>query len=479
MQIAILLALAASSIVAPTPPTHAAASLSHVEAMDLMSLQRLSYRALTFKDLLNRNGAKFDRAQMRAIIDGTRATATSSDAENAVDRQRDKGAYNPIQGARFTDEDDTLPVDRYGDGEFDIQALEHITSRYPDLHAPLRDQTFSLFGVVVSDASKTCFVIFRGTARPREWLTDGDKRLISLAKATDDMPEVQGIGAKVKVHNGFANALLEDWVSGENTIDSTYNRIANELTKYPGYKIRVGGHSLGGALTSLFVYIAAHDSRLAARQVLGLAAASPRVGNYHWKTSFEALKNVALVRLCRPGDVVTCAPEFGRRIWQRYHHVYQQPTLFVSARGIKAYMSSLKRNKFGPLARVTRWLGRSFVMEPAPPEPMAFPRTTPASPLCTSVERSTFEQIRPGETSKARAVFNYFLGHSVKAHSAKKYLRDLDTVADAAFKLNLLAPLPKRVSKLAQTTAAAAMTTAAPPATAAAAVPNSRPSVSA
>jgi hypothetical protein len=57
------------------------------------------------------------------------------------------------------------------------------------------------------------------------------------------------------------------------------------------------------------VYAAAHDSRLASRAVLGLASASPRVGNHAFKTSFENLTNAMLVRLCRPGDVVTCAPQ--------------------------------------------------------------------------------------------------------------------------------------------------------------------------
>jgi hypothetical protein len=113
--------------------------------------------------------------------------------------------------------------------------------------------------------------------------------------------------------------------------------------------------------------------------------------------------------------------------------------LFVSPEGISAHLKAVPKMPCGPL--------KSPFEEPlTPPAASAAPvgfalPAKPQSPLYTrkGVGRSVCEQIRGDEANKIGWLFNYVIGHSVKAHSAKAYFRDLDMVDDAC-KHDLLAP---------------------------------------
>jgi hypothetical protein len=290
--------------------------------------------------------------------------------------------------------------------------------------------------LVVLKKQKTCIVVFRGTVRTDEWLTDANAKLVPLAekiKTLSAISEISGIGADVRVHAGFARALFAKWReghNGENFFDSTYNCIVQVLEKYKDYTVKVTGHSLGGALTTLMVYAAAHDSRLKTRGVFGLAAASPRVGNFAFKESFENLDTATLVRLCRPGDIVTCLPQVSMRSWKRYYHVYQHPVLFVSPKDISAHISAIQKRSWNPLVLFTTTsFKRAFEKQPtataaSPAAPVGARRSAePRSPLraCEGVGRSVFEQIDYDKGGKMSAIFRLVIGQSIEAHSSKAY----------------------------------------------------------
>jgi hypothetical protein len=225
-------------------------ALSHAEAMDLMSIQRLSYRATALKDHLNNTNGKFgSKEEMLASLDrnsfakhkaewkdGDLNTGGDGVAEAAEAWLLHLFALS-VEAAKAWISHVFAPLadqqERYDFSDIDEQALEHLTKRFPDLRAPLRDTTFSQFGVVVSEQQKTCFVVFRGTVRSREWLTDGDRKFVSLAEKTSCIADISGVHSDVRVHAGFAESLFSKWregLDGENLIDSAYNRIVDVRT---------------------------------------------------------------------------------------------------------------------------------------------------------------------------------------------------------------------------------------------------------
>ena len=111
---------------------------------------------------------------------------------------------------------------------------------------------------------------------------------------------------KVKIHKGVYKQLTET---------NVYDKIANEIIKLNNeskYQIYIIGHSLGGALASLFGYLL---SDTYTDDINVISFASPRVGNNNWKKSFEKKENLKHWRVTNSRDIVTGLPYYG------YKHV--------------------------------------------------------------------------------------------------------------------------------------------------------------
>jgi predicted lipase len=100
-----------------------------------------------------------------------------------------------------------------------------------------------------------------------------------------------------------------------------YDWIIKEVEKYledKDWRLCVTGHSLGGALATLFGFYAATDDRIIknGQPVELYTFASPLVGDQNFRQAFKALETkgkIVHARICNEGDLVTMLPAVATR----------------------------------------------------------------------------------------------------------------------------------------------------------------------
>ena len=144
--------------------------------------------------------------------------------------------------------------------------------RLKDLHS--FGERKGVNGVLAWDPQgRRCWVVFRGTCEVQGGLADCDTRMV-------EMPGCPG-----KVHGGFAAQLT-----------AALPVIAKYLEGKPGVgRVHVAGHSLGGALATLFTAYLMQQGVPATAMVFGC----PRAGNEDFAAKFEqgcAMTSTRLIR---------------------------------------------------------------------------------------------------------------------------------------------------------------------------------------
>lgn len=155
--------------------------------------------------------------------------------------------------------------------------------------------------IIINKEEKYICAVFRGSESLKDFYYDTK---IIKHKLKDN----------IYIHRGFHKNLISSGM---------YDELATELKKQiidnPDYKIYITGHSLGSANASLFGYLLSHEIE---NDIVIVAFASPRVGNYEWYKSFMNKKNLKQYRVCNNRDLVTALPIF------RYYHVGENIQLF-------------------------------------------------------------------------------------------------------------------------------------------------------
>ena len=143
-------------------------------------------------------------------------------------------------------------------------------------------------GITRSEKTKRICVVFRGSDSLIDWYYD-----LNVRK--------QHIKDNIYVHKGFYNQLH---------INNNYEKIQTVVLKlleqYPDHELVATGHSLGGALSTLFGYMITEKLKTSVIKVVSFA--SPRVGNYYFKTDFDKKINLLHYRITNNRDLVTAAP---------------------------------------------------------------------------------------------------------------------------------------------------------------------------
>eukprot|EP00968_Pinguiococcus_pyrenoidosus_P027166 scaffold7358_cov252-Pinguiococcus_pyrenoidosus.AAC.10 len=158
-------------------------------------------------------------------------------------------------------------------------------------------------GIFLCEKHKFIAVAFRGTEGltntniTSEWL--GINALAIPVLVDKQRPEFG------KVHLGFNRSLTKG-----GSYDTLVSKIEELLERHPDHRVLVTGHSLGGALATVFSFkLAVHFAdRGSHRQVTLGSFASPRTGNGDFKAAFEALPNLNHNRFVNRGDPVASVP---------------------------------------------------------------------------------------------------------------------------------------------------------------------------
>lgn len=146
--------------------------------------------------------------------------------------------------------------------------------------------------IAVDPHLKLIYVGFKGTSSKIDWVNNLNL-LNTIYKPQVLRNKKYGIAgvhcAKCKVHRGFYSFIRKN---GEEVIDM----IVAIQKKYPDYKIKLTGHSLGGALALL----TGIELRLLGYDAMVITLASPKVGNPQFArfvdTIFETSKLVSHIK---------------------------------------------------------------------------------------------------------------------------------------------------------------------------------------
>ena len=163
------------------------------------------------------------------------------------------------------------------------------------------DETDLQVGVTLSEGKKRISVVFRGSESRSDWYYDFMivKSALSMDCLTKSPP--------VNVHSGFVAQLTKNGV-----YTSLVDTVKKLILEHPDYEICVTGHSLGGALSTLFGFMISHEIN---NKVTVTSFASPRVGDWEWKKAFEAKSNLYHYRVTNQRDAITAVPMIN------YYHV--------------------------------------------------------------------------------------------------------------------------------------------------------------
>lgn len=109
------------------------------------------------------------------------------------------------------------------------------------------------------------------------------------------------------IHKGVYTQLFKS-----NIYDQFYKKVLELISENNELEICVSGHSLGGALATLFGHTLA---KTVSKQINIISFGSPKVGNKEWKDEFKRIKNLSHTRVFCNADPIVLFPLLG------YKHV--------------------------------------------------------------------------------------------------------------------------------------------------------------
>lgn len=173
-----------------------------------------------------------------------------------------------------------------------------------------------VYAVGVNAAEERITVVFRGSVTKNDFMTDAK---IAIVPCPDprSFNGTQGDdfnGGNVGVHQGFYDYLFGPSSSANpnkyEEIMRCVEQVRKENPSRRNYKLYITGHSLGGALATLFGFYASASSSLPL-PVTVVSVASPRVGNVQFARTFAEMESqgkLRHLRIANHKDPVTLGP---------------------------------------------------------------------------------------------------------------------------------------------------------------------------
>lgn len=172
-----------------------------------------------------------------------------------------------------------------------------------------------VYAIALDKTTKTIHVNFRGSVTTKDWIQDAKYSLVPMedpSNADNIIYVHQGFkeylnGASPKKRHRKAKAQQETKPSAMKVMTG---KIIKLLEQYPGYKIQSAGHSLGGALSTLFSFqLAANPDPRLVNPISCVSFASPKVGNRSFAMAFQALERKGHIRCLRVSNHADVIPE--------------------------------------------------------------------------------------------------------------------------------------------------------------------------
>ncbi|KAL9179477.1 hypothetical protein ACHAXT_008767 [Thalassiosira profunda] len=180
----------------------------------------------------------------------------------------------------------------------------------------LKSEGELVYAVGVNPVEERITIAFRGSVTKTDFKTDAKIAIVAALDprafngTTSELDKnVGGVG----VHQGFYEYLMGEPKGRQSKYAEIMKHVTELYRENPArknYKLYVTGHSLGGALATLFGFYAA-ASPLLPLPVTVVSVASPRVGNLAFARTFaelESLGKLRHLRICNHKDPVTLGP---------------------------------------------------------------------------------------------------------------------------------------------------------------------------
>lgn len=156
-------------------------------------------------------------------------------------------------------------------------------------------------------------VIFRGSRTPADWAANRDFNGLAVSNPVKKLAVFASINSlpdEVYIHRGFYEYLHRKDDMGRDIFDILLPILKN----YPGYSLNVTGHSLGGALASIFAVEAACRDDVS-KPVHVVTYGQPLCGDSRLLQSVRMLEesgNLLLLRIKNCDDGVPSVPAFSK-----------------------------------------------------------------------------------------------------------------------------------------------------------------------
>jgi len=294
------------------------------------ALSIIATEAETLKEKLSDGAHEEALSALHALMQGSKRTLENVGGSDAIDRS------NPSNETKPQTNNNHQPKDLFG-GMLDMwhscfptspstpstsdDKIENYTVSTITAVGDEKSNDELVYVAGINPASKRITVAFRGSTTMTDFLTDAKMDMVKVpdprhffADATKSF-EKDEIDEDICIHQGFYEYLFGDKTSKKTSkfeeIMAHVQALFDSNPIYRSkYKLYVTGHSLGGALATLFGFYACSSPKLP-KPISVISVASPRVGNLEFArtfTEFESNGVLRHLRIANHKDPVTLGP---------------------------------------------------------------------------------------------------------------------------------------------------------------------------
>jgi len=166
-----------------------------------------------------------------------------------------------------------------------------------------------VYSIGVDCGRKRVIVAFRGTITKRDFFIDANFQMTSQLNPLAYDPHQDPL---INIHKGFYDYLFnQNYNLGKanNKFDEIIGIAFPLIEKYPDFRLYATGHSLGGALSTLFAFTVASNFSIQ-KPITCVSCASPKVGGNCFRKAFQLLEKQGKLRHLRVTNSSDPVPMF-------------------------------------------------------------------------------------------------------------------------------------------------------------------------